>query len=548
MAKTTQTPTGRTQTSTTTQAKMPDPAVFSSCITKEPFVKLEDIGKASILNYNLPQATCFSITTYVKLDLQQNHFKPACSEAPKDNFWDTYQNATPETISNAVNINTLGSASSVIANPGLIKTIVTASATSQLSNAARSARILNPNASQIAFGEIKVEPIQDAIKNNLRPVMYQNFYGTTQLGYVAKPQQCKPEIAIALHTKTCSYLGDYGAGKTVKTFSLLPGERTTISIRNFTHKEIIQKKAEHVLDSFSESCANEFESQLTLENNTLSNINTSNTTSNASNWEAGGGLAIDLTKLVGFPLGIGGGGGGGGSSSGSTTINTNIETSVKNINNTIDKTVSKADAHREIEINTETTSTSISETEETTMRMIENINKSRVLNFVFRQLLQEYFTITYLDDVSIIYSNGYPETRKTVKLSQLDALLNEVILDIAQINAIKNSIFTYLCNIFDYTGTAISFIEGVTEDLGNCIDSTAPHIIKKYIRKRKGLTQTYKDKTVNGIILDVKHRITRTSALVVDSLLGQGEALDCYNMKLQNEATISAKLNNDVLI
>src|SRR5699024_5756189 len=58
------------------------------------------------------------------------------------------------------------------------------------------------------------------------------------------------------------------------------------------------------------------------------------------------------------------------------------------------------------------------------------------------------------------------------------------------------------------------------------------------------LKQTYRDKTVNGIILDVTDRIMRTPSLVVDALLGQGEALDCYNQELQLEAVNSAKLEN----
>jgi hypothetical protein len=32
-----------------------------SCIKREPFIKLEDLGHASVLNYNLPQATCYDV-------------------------------------------------------------------------------------------------------------------------------------------------------------------------------------------------------------------------------------------------------------------------------------------------------------------------------------------------------------------------------------------------------------------------------------------------------------------------------------------------------
>ena len=40
-----------------------------------------------------------------------------------------------------------------------------------------------------------------------------------------------------------------------------------------------------------------------------------------------------------------------------------------------------------------------------------NPNQSRVLNFVFRQLLQEYVTIMYLSNVKIGFSNGHPESQ-----------------------------------------------------------------------------------------------------------------------------------------
>ena len=47
--------------------------------------------------------------------------------------------------------------------------------------------------------------------------------------------------------------------------------------------------------------------------------------------------------------------------------------------------------------------------------------------------------------------------------------------------------------------------------------------------------------------MDVTHRILRTPAVVVDALLGQGEALDCYNQKLQDEAVNRTKYENDKL-
>lgn len=39
----------------------------------------------------------------------------------------------------------------------------------------------------------------------------------------------------------------------------------------------------------------------------------------------------------------------------------------------------------------------------------------------------------------------------------------------------------------------------------------------------------------------------RTDTVIAESLLGQGEALDCYNQKLQDAATTKAYLENDVM-
>lgn len=40
----------------------------------------------------------------------------------------------------------------------------------------------------------------------------------------------KPTFLIVEEYRLSNFLGQYGAGRTVKTFSLLPGESTTISV------------------------------------------------------------------------------------------------------------------------------------------------------------------------------------------------------------------------------------------------------------------------------------------------------------------------------
>jgi hypothetical protein len=228
----------------------------------------------------------------------------------------------------------------------------------------------------------------------------------------------------------------------------------------------------------------------------------------------------------------------------SNTLNTNMSSIMDTLNRALDKHVSTSSAVREVTVNTEVTETSKEGVETSTTRTLENINKSRVLNFVFRQLLQEYITITYLEDVKFIYSNGYAETKEVVDIAGLTSLLLRLFKNEAMANDVRDAIMANLCNIADHTGTMQSFLEHVTEQIDNCCGSGSFSLTRDYCRKRKGLSQTYDGITVPGIITNVRKRILRTDSLISEALLGQGEALDCYNQKLQDAATIKAQLKN----
>lgn len=52
------------------------------------------------------------------------------------------------------------------------------------------------------------------------------------------------------------------------------------------------------------------------------------------------------------------------------------------------------------------------------------------------------------------------------------------------------------------------------------------------------------DFSVEGVILNVDRFTLRTPAVIVDALLGQGEALDCYGQKLQDETVRKVRAEN----
>ena len=384
------------------------------------------------------------------------------------------------------------------------------------------------------------------ITRGYRPYYSRNLYGKQVLKYSKRPVAPIPKLIIVEHYRVCSYLGDYGAGKTLKTFSLLPGEKTEITIKSYKNTTETKTKSENILDSFSENSANELEQLIEDESQnsaTVGSEETSTETEN-NNYSIKGGVSIGV-KWLNLKAKLDAEKAGNTGTTFSNTVNSTRSDNMKQLNRAMDRHVAESSAVREVTVNTESTQTIETGEETQVTRVLENINKSRVLNFVFRQLLQEYFTVVYLDDVSILYSNGYPESKRVVKLDGLEGLLAEIIPDAANQTAIRDKILNELSSVYDYQGNRVRFVEKVSYDIVDINDNQVE--TQHYFRKKQGLSQTYRNKTVPGIILDVKHRMLRTDSVIVDALLGQGEALDCFNVKLQEAANMKAYLENFML-
>ncbi|MCL4814720.1 MAG: hypothetical protein KJ061_19720 [Vicinamibacteraceae bacterium] len=506
----------------------------SSCIAREPLTKLDEHGSASILNYNLPQSTAYDVVSFIQLDVPDRLFKESTKKAPPNNYWDRLDkqrdklDLTPERIGAVLSGQAYTSLNEVM-DTGLN---FTAEEIPTSSGVKFKAANLTVSTKTTSFA---TEYAANKIAEGFRPQIVRRASGKQFVIFQPRPKKARPAIYLVMHMKMASFLGDYGAGQTLSTFSLLPGEKTTIQMRDYRHDETTRVTSESVLDSYSESAMEDL--QTTVEISTASSVESSETDTDTMAANAGGevGVNLGIVKL---------GGSGGAEASSVNTTTEAVSQQVSTLNNAVSHHVQSADTQRQIEIKTDVTETSISETEITTTRTLENINKSRVLNMVFRQLLQEFYTITYLDNVTFVYSNGYDTSRKTGTLASLDNLLRSVLADAKAVDQVRSDIFVHLCNITDYTGTRVSFIEKVTEKQVNCIEPDRRDKTVSYVRKRRGLKQTYGDTSVNGIILDVTHRVLRTPSVIVDALLGQGAALDCYNQELQEAAVVTTQLAN----
>ena len=506
----------------------------TSCIQREPLSKLDENGRASILNYNLPQSTTYEVFSYIKLDIPEKLFKDAEKKAPPGNYWERFDLEAQKLDLNPAVLHSI-----II---GERYTPVREIMTVGLNVAAEEI----PLSSGVKFKAANI-PVStksttaavpymaNKVADGFRPVLQKRASGKQGLIFQPRPTRAKPAIYLVMKMRMASYLGDYGAGQTLSTFSLLPGEKTTIQIRDYRHNETTKATSESVLDSYSESAMEDL--QTTVENSSSTSAESSETDTDTLAASTGGeaGINLGIVKL------------GGEASGEASTVNTTTEAvsaQVSTLNSAVSHHVQTADTQRQVEINTDVTETAISETEVTTTRTLENVNRSRVLNFAFRQLLQKYTTITYLDQVSLVYSNGYDNSRKTGTLSSMENLLRAVLADQKAVDSVRSDIYVHLCNIPDYTGTRTSFIEKVVEKHSNCIEPDKGDKPVTYVRKRRNLQQSYDDKVVDGIILNVTDRVLRTPAVIVDALLGQGEALDCYNQQLQQAAFDGALLAN----
>ena len=292
---------------------------------------------------------------------------------------------------------------------------------------------------ELAQAVANAEQLIEGLAAGKVPVWKKSLFGRVSLGQMIAPiKKVVPRLFVIEDIEIASFLGDYGAGRTVRTFSLLPGEKTVISVRSWRNEAELAKRTENVLDSYSESSANTLEGQVQRELASSSQAQDSDTWgfsnlhqeahADSSSWSAGGGASFDCGLFS-----VGGGGGYSAASSSSSSdqnqnfecASTNRETAVSSVDKAMDRHVNQSAASRKHDVNTETTQTESKQegVEQSIVRTLENVNGSRVLNFVFRALNQEYVTLTYLKDVAFGFTQCIPGDGKCAGLDGLEGFL-----------------------------------------------------------------------------------------------------------------------------
>jgi len=327
-----------------------------------------------------------------------------------------------------------------------------------------------------------------------------------------------------------SFLGDYGLGPTIRTFTLLPGEETKISIKTWRSTQSEVAEASSIVDSYTTEAANRFTN--TVQRETTDKANRQNTESWHVEAEVGVSWGFGSAKVSGGAEG---------------EYQASRESFAKQVEDAVQEHTSQASSARNLTVTSSTEVTQESGQENLTERTIRNLNLRRVLNFVFRGLNQEHTTKIHLLEVTVGFTNGATNSWQEVPLSGLRGLLEQVLVP-DKIDQVASQILGVTGTVMDLADNPVATLvrldrqQGGTYEIGPVQpndDSTLPAPPEDhsfFYRFRRGpLNQGDKDPEdrVDGVLLKERKLTMQTDSLVVEALLGQADALDSYAMTSQ---------------
>lgn len=388
--------------------------------------------------------------------------------------------------------------------------------------------------------EVPFSEVVENARRNRALVFHRTFGGTIVPKFVAEapgPEAANPRFVIKQTLRLSSFFENYGAGRTLSVFSLMPGEETKLYIRTWRRTEDKTKEASSIFDSFTEEAANEFETDLQSE------VTDKESHEKTTDWHLKGSHTGSVNMGV---------------AKASHTIEGGISKSSKSLHESMAKSVSKVASHhaskassrRDINVSTEIEASEAAEFETITERVIKNTNLSRTLNIVTRELNQEFSTYLSLIDVKVAFVNDlgvYDE----YEIYDLDRMLLKYLpppptgggglaTGPSPFSQVKAILTQQIRTVFDFEGTQHDFLEEAA-DINN----------RTYLRVRRSRHPDQPNPfyppgamPVEGVVLETNRYTVRTAAAIIDALLGHGVALDNYALGRQQEALRKEQLEN----
>jgi hypothetical protein len=344
-----------------------------------------------------------------------------------------------------------------------------------------------------------------------------------------------PQIAIVETWQISSFLGTYGLGRTLQTFTLLPGEQTTITVDTWRTDAASREDSSSIFDSCDVASQDRFTSSLGTQADVA--------TQDQSGWSASLGFQTSGSASY-FGL-----------ISGSVSMNAGLAANGQDARQSFSSSVSSASREHAAQVNSSrnqavsqnTTDTVQSGTSTSTVRTISNTNLRRVLNFVFRELNQEYQTVTALRGISLVFYNGQPGSAEIAPLYQLRDFIGKwIVAD--QAETVARAILALICQCVDdesnpqtmlqvgerqggvYTwADAQLAVDGTIDFNGSVLGEDVSWRIKP-----GPIGQQNQADQVTGVVTARDTIVLRTDNVVGEALLGKADALDPYASALQS--------------
>jgi hypothetical protein len=474
-------------------------------MAQEPMIKLEPGGTAPILSYNVPEPTSYTGRHVIELEFPAEWFTEAALEVPEPPPAPTPPTPPIGPILPPIVVLPI---EPTRAMERVLATPAPAAATTTPGVPTRS--IVAENRPPV----LKMADDEDAAvkaRAGYRFARYIDFAGDPAIRALPRiAPEPRPRLLLIEVYRLSSYLGAYGAGRVLKTFTLLPGEKTKISVKTYMRRTTDAKQASSILDSFTKESADDFERSMSQEQ--------SDKRTESENFEYH--AEAEASASWGFGSAKVSGGVKGGTAS-------SREEFSKNVSNATQKHTSKASAKRDVQVNTSYEVKEESGEETSIERTIENVNLSRTLNFVFRQMNQQFVTILHLVDARIAFFNGHAAAAREVTLPEIDRLLDEYVVPQRKAD-VRAAVLNQIRTVRDHEGIERPFIEEI--DLGGG---------DTYLRVKRDLVFSYTEPVTEqtieftGVPMAIDKYTMRTEGVIVEALLGQADALDEYAKELQ---------------
>lgn len=475
-----------------------------------PLIQLEAGGTAPVLRYDVPEPTSYAGKNFIELEFDEDVFVKAALAMPSNVAGDRLSDLPVDSARAAIASYLRTGISARAELPDVPVSVLRRSLTPISAQPASPGAIGTPPVKPPDPDDDDIDDLRQRIDLGFHLVKGTGIYGEEGVTVVPPvPEEPDPHLYLVETLRLTSYLGDYGAGRIVKTFSLLPGEVTTISVKTYRQTESTSKSASSVLDSLTQESASDLQTSLTTEQSDQKSF------AKADEYYA------DVSASAKW---------GWGSASGKAGVkgssNATREEAVKNVSNATEKHSASASAKREVEVNTSYEVSEKAGEEVSIERRIENINLSRTLNFIFRQMNQEFVTFLHLTDVRIGFFNGDGKSTREVPLSALDRLLDEVVEPAKQAE-VRGIILDQLSGVRDHVGNSVDVTREVTVSPGDT-----------YLQFNTDLATSFEDQQgreyeIPGVLLKADYLTMRTEGVIVEAMLGNGPALDSYAERLQ---------------